>query len=137
MKTLDTDVAIIGSGTAALNALREVEKAGGSWLLIESGPYGTMCARTGCMPSKLLIAAAEASHTIDQATAFGIQVKDKIINGLLYLSEYVQSVIVLQDLWLKALKRDLINSEYTGTQNLLGPLHFKSMITPSLMHNQL
>ena len=81
MKTLDTDVAIIGSGTAALNALREVEKAGGSWLLIESGPYGTMCARTGCMPSKLLIAAAEASHTIDQATAFGIQVKDKIING--------------------------------------------------------
>jgi dihydrolipoamide dehydrogenase len=52
MKTLDTDVAIIGSGTAALNALREVEKAGGSWLLIESGPYGTMCARTGCMPSK-------------------------------------------------------------------------------------
>jgi dihydrolipoamide dehydrogenase len=55
MKTLDTDVAIIGSGTAALNALREVEKAGGSWLLIESGPYGTMCARTGCMPSKTVL----------------------------------------------------------------------------------
>lgn len=81
MKTLETDVAIIGSGTAGLNALREVEKAGGSWLLIESGSYGTMCARTGCMPSKLLIAAAETSHTIDQASAFGIQVKDKIING--------------------------------------------------------
>ena len=32
MKTLETDVAIIGSGTAALNALREVEKAG--WELV-------------------------------------------------------------------------------------------------------
>ena len=40
-----------------------------------------MCARTGCMPSKLIIAAAETSHTIDQATAFGIQVKDKNIDG--------------------------------------------------------
>ena len=80
MNTLNTDVAIIGSGTAGLNALREVEKAGADWLLIESGAYGTMCARTGCMPSKLLIAAAEASHTIDQASAFGIQVKDKSID---------------------------------------------------------
>lgn len=81
MKTLNTDVAIIGSGTAGLNALREVEKAGADWLLIESGAYGTMCAQTGCMPSKLLIAAAETSHTIDQANAFGIQVKNKTIDA--------------------------------------------------------
>ncbi|QMU61305.1 MAG: dihydrolipoyl dehydrogenase [Gammaproteobacteria bacterium] len=81
MKTLTTDVAIIGSGTAGLNALREVEKAGLSWLLIESGEYGTMCARTGCMPSKLLIAAAEVSHTIDHADVFGIHAKDKTINA--------------------------------------------------------
>ncbi len=80
MKTLDSDVAIIGSGTAGLNALREVEKAGANWLLIESGEYGTMCARTGCMPSKLLIAAAEASHTIDHACAFGIHVENKFID---------------------------------------------------------
>lgn len=81
MNTLPTDVAIIGSGTAGLNALREVEKAGKSWLLIESDGYGTMCARTGCMPSKLLIAAADASHTIDQASVFGIHVKDKKVDA--------------------------------------------------------
>ena len=81
MKTLNTNVAIIGSGTAGLNALREVEKAGLDWLLIESGEYGTMCARTGCMPSKLLIAAADVSHTIDHADEFGIQVKDNAIDA--------------------------------------------------------
>jgi len=29
-------------------------------VIVESGPHGTTCARVGCMPSKLLIAAAEA-----------------------------------------------------------------------------
>lgn len=72
MDTLSVDVAIIGAGTAGLNARREVEKRGGRPLLIESGPYGTTCARVGCMPSKLLIAAAEAAHAIDTAPVFGV-----------------------------------------------------------------
>jgi dihydrolipoamide dehydrogenase len=68
------DVAIIGAGTAGLNARREVVQAGGSALLIESGPYGTTCARVGCMPSKLLIAAAAVAHQVAQADRFGIHV---------------------------------------------------------------
>ncbi|MFN7307482.1 MAG: FAD-dependent oxidoreductase, partial [Acetobacteraceae bacterium] len=60
MDTRKVDVAIIGAGTAGLNARREVEKQGGRPLMIEGGAYGTTCARVGCMPSKLLIAAAEA-----------------------------------------------------------------------------
>ncbi|MCU0973317.1 MAG: dihydrolipoyl dehydrogenase [Burkholderiales bacterium] len=73
METLKVDVAIIGAGTAGLNARREVEKRGGRPLLIESGPYGTTCARVGCMPSKLLIAAADVAHTIDTAPEFGLR----------------------------------------------------------------
>jgi len=74
METRNVDVAIIGSGTAGLNARRAVEKAGGQPLLIESGPYGTTCARVGCMPSKLLIAAADVAHEIADAKQFGIDV---------------------------------------------------------------
>jgi dihydrolipoamide dehydrogenase len=73
MPTLHTDVIVIGAGTAGLNARREVEEAGGNALLIESGHYGTTCARVGCMPSKLLIAAAEVAHVIADAERFGIQ----------------------------------------------------------------
>jgi dihydrolipoamide dehydrogenase len=72
MDTLKVDVAIIGAGTAGLNARREVEKRGGRPVMIESGPYGTTCARVGCMPSKLLIAAAEAAHALEQAPLFGV-----------------------------------------------------------------
>lgn len=74
MRELSTDVAIIGAGSAGLNARREVERAGKSWLLIESGAYGTTCARSGCMPSKLLIAAAEAAQTARDAAVFGVQI---------------------------------------------------------------
>ena len=73
MQTRSVDVAIIGAGTAGLNARREVEKRGGRPLLIEGGAYGTTCARVGCMPSKLLIAAAEAAHAVAGATQFGLR----------------------------------------------------------------
>lgn len=69
------DVAVIGAGTAGLNARREVEKRGGDALLIESGPYGTTCARVGCMPSKLLISAADVAHDIAGAEQFGVRVQ--------------------------------------------------------------
>lgn len=80
MITKNVDVAIIGAGSAGLNARREVEKAGGNWVLIESGDYGTTCARVGCMPSKLLIAAADAAHNIVEAEKFGIKVKEVTID---------------------------------------------------------
>src|SRR5690625_5231551 len=81
MEIREVDVAIIGAGTAGLNARREVEKAGLDWVMIESGPYGTTCARVGCMPSKLLIAAAERAHDIKTSGLFGIDVKDWQIDG--------------------------------------------------------
>jgi dihydrolipoamide dehydrogenase len=72
MKTLSVDVAVIGAGTAGLNARREVERRGGRPVMIERGAFGTTCARVGCMPSKLLIAAAEAAHAFEHAPQFGV-----------------------------------------------------------------
>jgi dihydrolipoamide dehydrogenase len=73
MRTRRVDVAVIGAGTAGLNARRAAEKGGAEALLVESGPYGTTCARVGCMPSKLLIAAAEVAHEIAGAGRFGVE----------------------------------------------------------------
>lgn len=72
MSVRDVEVAIIGSGTAGMAAYREVRKTCNSVALIEGGPFGTTCARVGCMPSKLLIAAAEARHRLASLPAFGI-----------------------------------------------------------------
>jgi dihydrolipoamide dehydrogenase len=74
MQTRSVDVAVIGAGTAGLSARREAVKLGASVVLIEGGPYGTTCARVGCMPSKLLIAAADAAHHVGGAGRFGVRV---------------------------------------------------------------
>jgi len=74
MQMLKTDVVIIGAGTAGLSAYRSVIASGKKALLVEGGTYGTTCARVGCMPSKLLIAAAEAAHAAQHTAAFGVHV---------------------------------------------------------------
>ena len=56
------DVVIIGAGTAGLSALREVRKQTQNFVIVNDGPYGTTCARVGCMPSKALIESARAFH---------------------------------------------------------------------------
>ncbi len=82
MKTVNVDVAIIGGGTAGLSAYRAAKSHTDSIVMIEGGEYGTTCARVGCMPSKLLIAAAESVHQIQKAPAFGIHPHGEIeING--------------------------------------------------------
>ncbi|HEX4332490.1 MAG TPA: dihydrolipoyl dehydrogenase [Usitatibacter sp.] len=75
------DVAVIGAGTAGLAAYRAAKAAGASVLLIEGGPKGTTCARVGCMPSKLLIAAAEAAHGVERAGHFGVHAGSPRIDG--------------------------------------------------------
>ncbi|ELR63945.1 Dihydrolipoamide dehydrogenase [Photobacterium marinum] len=82
MRTLNVDVAVIGGGTAGLGAYRAAKAHTDSVVMIEGGPYGTTCARVGCMPSKLLIAAAESVHQIEKAPGFGVHPQGEIvING--------------------------------------------------------
>ncbi len=67
------DVIIVGAGTAGLAALREVKKRTNNFILINDGPWGTVCARVGCMPSKTLIEAANAFHRRGTFEKFGIR----------------------------------------------------------------
>ncbi|SFU49475.1 dihydrolipoamide dehydrogenase [Nitrosomonas eutropha] len=72
------DVVIIGAGSAGLSALREVRKRTDNFVLINDGPWGTTCARVGCMPSKLLIEAANAFQRRFSFGEFGIMGSDQL-----------------------------------------------------------
>jgi dihydrolipoamide dehydrogenase len=78
MDHLSCDVAIIGAGTAGLAAERAARKAGAKTLLIDDRFAGTTCASVGCMPSKLLIAAADAALNARKASTFGIETKTSV-----------------------------------------------------------
>src|SRR4249919_3474556 len=78
MNNIDVDVAVIGAGTAGLAAYRAATAGGRRAVLIEGGPHGTTCARVGCMPSKLLIAAAEAAHGVTRWPEFGLRLRGSL-----------------------------------------------------------
>jgi len=67
------DVIIIGAGTAGLSAAKVLKKEGASYLLVEQGEGGTLCAKAGCMPSKALIEVANTYHERKKFPGFGIR----------------------------------------------------------------
>jgi len=72
------DVAIIGAGTAGINAMSEVRKVTDRFVMIDGGVLGTTCARVGCMPSKVLIQIADDYHRRGVFETLGIQSAERL-----------------------------------------------------------
>ena len=62
------DLAVIGSGGGAFAAAIRATGLGKSVVMVERGTFGGTCVNTGCVPSKALIAAAEARHVAGDAS---------------------------------------------------------------------
>jgi dihydrolipoamide dehydrogenase len=75
------DIAIIGGGTAGMSAYKAAIAHTPSVAVIEGESFGTTCAKVGCMPSKLLIAAADAAAAVRRAPAFGVRSDQLIVDG--------------------------------------------------------
>lgn len=60
--TTTYDLAIVGSGSAAFATAIEARRHNASVVMIEQGTVGGTCVNVGCVPSKALLAAAEARH---------------------------------------------------------------------------
>ncbi|BAS11172.1 mercuric reductase [Arthrobacter sp. Hiyo4] len=58
----DYDLAVIGSGGGAFAAAIRATTLGKKVLMVERGTVGGTCVNTGCVPSKALLAAADARH---------------------------------------------------------------------------
>jgi dihydrolipoamide dehydrogenase len=117
MKT-QVDVVIIGAGSAGLAAVRQVKKRTESFVLINDGPYGTTCARVGCMPSKALIEAANAYHARNRAEAFGIRGSSALS---IDVSAVLRRVRALRDRFVSGV---LKSTEALGERNIAGRARF-------------
>lgn len=60
---LDYDLAVIGSGSAAFAAAIRATDLGARVVVIERATVGGSCVNVGCVPSKTLLAGADAFHT--------------------------------------------------------------------------
>ncbi|MBK1707013.1 dihydrolipoyl dehydrogenase [Halochromatium glycolicum] len=92
MQERSVDVAIIGAGTAGLNAMSQARKAGKSFVLINGGEPGTTCARVGCMPSKAMIQVAEDYHRRTHLGRYGIDGHEGLSLDVPEALEHVQEM---------------------------------------------
>lgn len=60
----DYDLIVIGGGSAGLAAAGTALQLGAKSALVEKEQMGGDCTRTGCVPSKALLASAKAAHQI-------------------------------------------------------------------------
>lgn len=114
-----TDVIVIGAGTAGLAAIKQVQKQTDKYLLINAGAYGTTCARVGCMPSKLLIEAANAYHRRHSFDRFGIRHAE---NLAVDIPAVLNRVRELRDYYVSGVLKSvhaLANNVITGRAKLL------------------
>ncbi len=89
------DIAILGAGTAGLNALGQVRRHSKNFLLIDGAAedkLGTTCARVGCMPSKAMIHIAEQFHARRKFKKLGIEGGDELSIDSAAVMERVQDV---------------------------------------------
>ena len=76
--TRKVSVAVIGAGTAGQNAFRQAKKFLEDVIIINDGFWTTTCIAVGCMPSKLLIAAADRAHDTNHSAEFGVHATARI-----------------------------------------------------------
>ncbi len=73
MKTIKTDLCIIGAGSGGLSTAAGAVQMGASVVLLEGGKMGGDCLNYGCVPSKALLAAAKHAHGMTTGAPFGIK----------------------------------------------------------------
>ncbi|MDJ0349927.1 FAD-dependent oxidoreductase [Cryobacterium sp. PH29-G1] len=79
-ETDEFDLVVIGGGTAGLVASRSAASFGAKVALIESHLLGGDCLWTGCVPSKSLIAAADAATTARSSAHLGVSSSNVVVD---------------------------------------------------------
>src|SRR5437870_12357140 len=65
------DLVVVGTGVTSAVATR-CREAGWTVAVIDSRPFGGTCALRGCIPKKILVAAAEAVHSARALAGKGV-----------------------------------------------------------------
>jgi pyruvate/2-oxoglutarate dehydrogenase complex dihydrolipoamide dehydrogenase (E3) component len=72
------DAIVIGTGQAGPSLAARLAAAGRSVAIIERHKFGGTCVNTGCIPTKTLIASANAAHLARRGAEFGFQVNGDV-----------------------------------------------------------
>ncbi|MDP2580821.1 glutathione-disulfide reductase [Shimia thalassica] len=85
----DYDLFVIGGGSGGVRAARVAAQEGAKVALAEEDRYGGTCVIRGCVPKKLMVFASEYGDMVDDAQAYGWDIKPgafdwNVFRGKLY-----------------------------------------------------
>ncbi|GAA6151681.1 dihydrolipoyl dehydrogenase family protein [Pseudoteredinibacter isoporae] len=91
-KKYDTNIVVIGAGSAGLISANIAATLNAKVTLIERHKMGGDCLNTGCVPSKTLLRSAKIRHLISESDRFGLTVSEASVDFPAVMGR-VQSVI--------------------------------------------
>ena len=91
----DYDLVVVGSGSGGLSAARTARDLGKRVAIAEKNVVGGTCVNRGCIPTKLMIYAAEFAKSHEIASDYGWSMGDRTFDWTLFkraMDSHVQSV---------------------------------------------
>ena len=76
----DFELVIVGSGAAAFGAALRAAELGARVAMVERGTLGGTCVNVGCVPSKVLVRAAESLHRAQRTPFEGLMVGGSLVD---------------------------------------------------------
>ena len=112
---------IIGAGPGGYVAAIRAAQKGAAVTLIEGSEVGGVCLNWGCIPTKTLIASAEALERTRRAADFGIQVSGEVSYNLAKIRERKDKVVATQVKGIRGLLKSWGVDLVEGRGTLLSP----------------
>jgi dihydrolipoamide dehydrogenase len=116
---MSVKLTIIGAGPGGYVAAIRAAQKGAQVTVVESGEVGGTCLNLGCIPTKTLIASAEALEHMRRASDFGIEVSGEIGYNLAKVRERKDKVVSIQVKGVKGLFKSWGVSLIEGRGSLL------------------
>jgi dihydrolipoamide dehydrogenase len=112
---------IIGTGPGGYVAAIRAAQKGAAVTVVEGAEVGGTCLNWGCIPTKTLIASAEALERTRNAADFGIQVAGEIGYNLAKIRERKDKVVTIQVKGIRSLFKSWGVNLIEGRGSLLSP----------------
>jgi pyruvate/2-oxoglutarate dehydrogenase complex dihydrolipoamide dehydrogenase (E3) component len=116
------DAIVIGSGQAGPTLTSRLTAAGQTVALIEREHFGGTCVNDGCIPTKALVASAQAAHVARRAADYGVTVSGDVKMNMPAVKARKDRIVARSrtgvETWLRAMKGC---SLYLGHARFTGP----------------
>ncbi len=116
------DALIIGTGQSGPSLADRLTRAGWRVAIVERKLFGGTCVNTGCIPTKTLVASAQAAHVARRAAEFGVVLDGPVRVDMGRIKARKDAVVRLSNKgvegWLRGMERCTV---YTGHARFEGP----------------